>query len=123
MKKRSNFTTSFNYSGNTSSLHQFGLKAAQAVEDSRQSFADILNAKPEEIIFTASATESNNTVLKGVAFANQAKGRHLIISSIEHDCVRESANWLKSQGFEITEIPVNKDGLINLDFLKKEYSS
>ena len=108
----------FNYSGNTSSLHQFGLKSSQAVEDSRAIFADILNSKPEEIIFTSSATESNNTVLKGVAFANIKKGRHIIISSIEHDCVRESAYWLKTQGFEVTEIPVNKDGLLNIDLLK-----
>jgi cysteine desulfurase len=107
------------FSGNTSSLHQFGLKAAQAVEDSRSTFANILNAKPEEIIFTGSATESNNTVLKGVAFANQAKGRHILISSIEHDCVRESAHWLKTQGFEITEIPVDKDGFIDFQFLEK----
>jgi len=108
----------FSYSGNSSSLHQFGLKSAQAIEDSRVIFANVLNSKPEEIIFTGSATESNNTVLKGVAFANKDKGRHIIISSIEHDCVRESARWLKTQGFEITEIPVDKDGLINFQFLE-----
>jgi cysteine desulfurase len=109
----------FSYSGNSSSLHQFGLKSAQVIEDSRAVFANILNSKPEEIIFTGSATESNNTVLKGVAFANQAKGRHILISSIEHDCVRESAHWLKTQGFEVTEIPVDKDGLIDFKFLEK----
>jgi len=108
----------FSYSGNSSSLHQFGLKSAQAIEDSRAIFANILNAKSEEIIFTSSATESNNTVLKGVAFANKAKGRHIIISSIEHDCVRESARWLKAQGFEITYLSVDKNGLVNLEELK-----
>jgi cysteine desulfurase len=107
------------YSGNSSSLHQFGLNAAQVVEDSRATFAQILNAKEDEIIFTSSATESNNTVLKGVAWANQTKGRHIIISSIEHDCVRNSAQWLKSQGFEITQIPVDKDGFVDLKFLEK----
>ena len=109
----------FSYSGNSSSLHQFGLKAAQVIEDSRAVFAKILNASPEEIIFTSSATESNNTVIKGVAFANKDKGRHILISSIEHDCVRESARWLKTQGFEITEIPVDKEGLIDFKFLEK----
>jgi len=109
----------FSFSGNSSSLHQFGLKSAQAIEDSRTIFAQILNSKSEEIIFTGSATESNNTVLKGVAFACSAKGRHIIISSIEHDCVRQSAAWLKSQGFEITEIPVDKDGFIDFQFLEK----
>lgn len=107
------------YSGNSSSLHQFGLNAAQVIEDSRSVFAKILNGKDEEIIFTSSATESNNTVLKGVAWANQAKGRHIIISSIEHDCVRNSAKWLKTQGFEITEIPVDKEGFIDFKFLEK----
>lgn len=108
----------FVFSGNSSSLHQFGIKAAQAIEDSRVVFADILNASPKEIIFTSSATESNNTVIKGVAFANKDKGKHILISSIEHDCVRESARWLKTQGFEITEIPVDKEGLIDFKFLE-----
>lgn len=107
------------YSGNSSSLHQFGLNAAQVIEDSRSVFAKILNAKEEEIIFTSSATESNNTVLKGVAWANSKKGKHIIISSIEHDCVRNSAKWLKSQGFEITEVPVDKEGFIDFKFLEK----
>ncbi len=106
------------YSGNSSSLHQFGLNAAQVVEDSRTVFAKILNAKEEEIVFTSSATESNNTVLKGVAWANSKKGKHIIISSIEHDCVRNSAQWLKTQGFEITQIPVNQQGFVDIDFIK-----
>ncbi|MDD4937889.1 MAG: cysteine desulfurase family protein [Candidatus Shapirobacteria bacterium] len=113
----------FSYSGNTSSLHQFGIKAAQAVEDSRSIFASILNSSPEEIIFTSSATESNNTVLKGVAFANKDKGKHILISSIEHDCVRQSAHWLTTQGFEVTEIPVDKDGFVDLKFLTKNIRS
>jgi cysteine desulfurase len=111
------------YSGNSSSLHQFGINAAQVIEDSRAIFANILNAKVEEIIFTSSATESNNTVLKGVAWANSKKGKHIIISSIEHDCVRNSAQWLKTQGFEITQVPVDKDGFIDLKFLEKSIRS
>lgn len=106
------------YCGNTMSLHSFGQKSSQAVEDSRSVFAHILNSKPEEIIFTASATESNNTVLKGIAFANSKKGNHIIISSVEHDCVLESANWLQKQGFEITKLPVDKFGLVDLEILK-----
>lgn len=107
------------YAGNTMSLHQMGSTASAVVETCRQSFANILKVSPKEIIFTASATESNNTVLKGIAFANKNKGKHIIISSIEHDCVLESANWLKTQGFEISQIPVDKDGLLNLDELRK----
>jgi len=110
---------SFSYCGNTMSLHQMGTTASQVVESCRQTFADILKVKSSEIIFTGSATESNNTVLKGIAFANKSKGKHLIISSIEHDCVLNSAKWLETQGFEVTYLSVDKYGLINLDELKK----
>ncbi len=108
----------FDFCGNTMSLHSFGQKASEIVEESRNTFAKILNSKPQEIIFTGSATESNNTVLKGIAFANQKKGKHIIISSIEHDCIVESSNWLKKMGFEITKVPVDKFGLIDLEALK-----
>ena len=107
------------YCGNTMSLHQMGTTASQTIESCRQSFADILKVKPSEIIFTASATESNNTVLKGIAFANKSKGKHIIISSIEHDCILNSANWLKTQGFEINQISVDKYGLLDLEELKR----
>jgi cysteine desulfurase len=107
------------YAGNTMSLHQMGASASQVVETCRQTFANILHTQPKEIIFTASATESNNTVLKGIAFANKNKGKHIIISSIEHDCVLESANWLKTQGFEISQVSVDKYGLLDLDELRK----
>jgi cysteine desulfurase len=97
--------------GNTMSLHSFGQEAKLALENSRQIFADAINANANEIIFTGSATESNNTALKGVAFAK--KSGHIIISSIEHPCIVESAKWLKKQGFEITELPVDSLGRIN----------
>ena len=105
--------------GNTMSLHSFGQEAKTALEESRQEIANLIEAKPEEIIFTGSATESNNTALKGVAFANKNKGNHIIISPIEHDCVLESARWLESQGFEITKLSVDKYGLINPLDVKK----
>lgn len=101
--------------GNTMSLHSFGQEAKQALEESRAAAAEFLAAKPSEIIFTGSATESNNLALKGTAFAkaSASQGGHIIISSIEHDCVLESAKWLESQGFEITKLPVDKYGLVN----------
>jgi cysteine desulfurase len=98
--------------GNTMSLHGFGQKAKQALEESRKAVADLMKAKPGEIIFTGSATESNNLVLKGIAFANKNRGRHIIISSIEHPCIMESAKWLEGQGFKITRLPVDKYGLV-----------
>lgn len=106
--------------GNTMSLHSFGREASEAIEKSRKILADFIKGKPEEIIFTGSATESNNLALKGVAFAASHKDKkHLIISTIEHDCVLESARWLQRQGYEITYIPVDKNGFISVNNLVK----
>lgn len=93
--------------GNTMSIHIFGQEAKQALEESREQVAGLIGAKAQEIIFTGSATESNNMVLKGVT------GRHIIISSIEHPCIMETAKFLEKNGFEITRLPVDKYGLIN----------
>jgi len=98
--------------GNSMSLHSFGQRAKIALENSRKIVADSINAKLSEIIFTASATESNNFALKGIAFANRGKGNHIIISSIEHPCIIETAGWLEKQGFKITKIKVDKYGLV-----------
>jgi cysteine desulfurase len=105
--------------GNTMSLHSFGQEAKTALEESREIVADLMGAKPSEVIFTSSATESNNLALKGVAFANRNKGNHIIISSIEHACIMESAKWLERQGFEITRLKVDKYGLVDPDEVKK----
>ena len=110
------FTEKF---GNTMSLHSFGQEAKFALDQSRQILADLINSEPNEIIFTGSATESNNLALKGVAFANKAKGNHIIISSIEHPCIIESAKWLAKHGFEVTKLPVDKYGLVNPEDVKK----
>jgi len=105
--------------GNTMSLHSFGQEAKQALEESREVVADLMGAKNSEIIFTSSATESNNLALKGVAFANKKKGKHIIISSIEHSCIMECSKWLEKEGFEITRLPVDEYGLVNLGDLKR----
>jgi len=105
--------------GNTMSLHSLGQEAKQALEESREVVANLIKAKPEEIIFTSSATESNNLVLKGIAFANREKGRHIIVSSIEHPCIMESAKFLETQGFEITRLKVDRFGLVNPDDVKR----
>lgn len=108
--------------GNTMSLHSFGQDAKFALDQSRQTLADLINAEANEIIFTSSATESNNTAIKGCALS-LSKGRdaknHIIISSIEHPCIIESVKWLKSQGFEITKLPVDRYGLVNPEDVKK----
>ncbi|MGB9680839.1 MAG: cysteine desulfurase NifS [Minisyncoccia bacterium] len=105
--------------GNTMSLHSFGQEAKRILEESREVVADFLGAKSNEIIFTGSATESNNLALKGIAFANKNKERHIIISQIEHPCILESAKWLETQGFEVTRLKVDKYGLISPEDVKK----
>lgn len=105
--------------GNTMSLHRFGQEAKTALEKSREALANLMGAKPNEIIFTSSATESNNLALKGIAAANKNKGKHIIISSIEHPCVMESARWLEKQGFEIEKLAVDKYGQVSFKEVKK----
>ena len=98
---------------NPASLYSLGLEAKEALEKSRIKIAEKINARPEEIIFTASATESNNLAIKGFCFANKNSGNHIIISAIEHDCVLASAAWLEKQGFELTIVNPEKNGVIN----------
>ena len=106
--------------GNTASLHYWGQEAALALGEARVKMVKILGVDyPDEIIFTGSATESNNMVLKGAAFANREKGNHILISAIEHDCVMNSARWLKEQGFEVEKIPVDKEGLVDPSMVEK----
>ena len=104
---------------NTMSLHGSGQEAKKSLDESRKLIADFIGAKTSEIIFTGSATESNNFVLKGIAFANKIKRNHIIISSIEHPCILESAIWLEKQGFEISRLKVDQYGLVNIEELKK----
>jgi cysteine desulfurase len=99
--------------GNTMSLHSFGQEAKEALEESRRKVSRLLNAKLGKVIFTGSATEANNQALKGVAFANRGKGKHIVVSSIEHHCVLDSARWLQRQGFEVTYLPVDSHGLVD----------
>jgi len=105
--------------GNATALYSFGQEAKAALEESRGQVSNLIGAKPNEIIFTSSATESNNLALKGIGLANKEKDRHIIISSIEHPSIMESARWLETQGFKITRLPVDKYGLVNLYNLKE----
>ena len=110
-----------NHFGNTSSLHQVGQTANEAVENSREIFANALGVSKDEIYFTSSATESNNTVIKGIALTNRNKGNHIVISSIEHDCVLNSAKWLEKIDVDlsVTVLDVDKYGKVNPDDVKK----
>jgi cysteine desulfurase len=99
--------------GNPSSLHQFGQEAASAIEKARQRVAGLIGAEPEEIIFTGNGSEANNFALKGIALAHQKRGKHLIVSSIEHFSVLHSAKTLEKWGFKVTYLPVDQYGLVD----------
>ncbi|MGT2785258.1 cysteine desulfurase family protein [Streptococcus merionis] len=105
--------------GNPSSLHRLGTQATRILDASRKQIADLLGKSPEEIFFTSGGTEGDNWVIKGVAFEKQAFGKHIIVSAIEHPAVKESALWLKTQGFEVDLAPVTKDGFVDLEALEK----
>lgn len=105
--------------GNASSMHTYGTKAKEILELSRKKIADCLNASPEEIFFTSGGTESNNWALKGMAWANKHKGNHILISAIEHESILNSCKWLIENGFRVSLIPVDINGLVDPDFLKK----
>jgi len=101
--------------GNVQSLHNWGDSAREAVEEARNKVADLIGGKAEEVIFTASGTESNNFAVKGLAMAQQSKGKHIVVSAIEHFSVLHSAKTLEKWGFEVSEVPVDKYGLVDPD--------
>jgi cysteine desulfurase len=108
--------------GNPSSInHLYGWEAEAAVKQARAVLADAINATPEEIIFTSGATEANNLALKGVAEAYFSKGRHIITVQTEHSAVLDPCQYLRSLGFEITFLPVQKNGLIDLAQLETAF--
>jgi cysteine desulfurase len=110
------FTEKF---GNPSTLYTIGRESRKAVEEARIKAAKAINAKPEEIFFTGSGTEADNWAIKGAYYANPNKGRHIVTSSIEHHAVLNVCKYLESEGCTVTYIPVDKDGIISLEELKK----
>jgi len=101
--------------GNPQSLHSWGDKAREAIEKARGQVAALIRGNPQEIIFTSSGTEANNLAIKGLALGQQSKGKHIIVSAIEHFSVLHSARTLEKMGFEITTIPVDKYGIVDPD--------
>ncbi|MFL0082789.1 cysteine desulfurase family protein [Tenacibaculum maritimum] len=112
-----------NHYGNPSSIHKEGQKAKDAIEKARMQVANSIGCSTNEIIFTSGGTESNNHAIIGTAMSLKNKGNHIITSSIEHPAVIEVCKYLESQGFKITYLNVNKDGIIDLNDLKNTISS
>ena len=99
--------------GNPSSLHAFGQESGAAVEGARAKVATFLGVRPVEIVFTSGGTESDNFAIKGVAYANRNRGNHIITSAIEHDAVLSSCRFLEAEGFRVTYLPVDGEGLVD----------
>jgi cysteine desulfurase len=104
--------------GNASSLHSLGQEAKKAIEEARVKVAKVIHADPSEIYFTSGGTESNNFAIKGVSFADKDKGKHIITTKIEHDCVLNTCKWLEKRGFKVTYLDVDKHGLIDIGDLE-----
>ena len=105
--------------GNPSSVHAFGREARKAVEQARRQVAAALGAQAGEIYFTGSGTEADNWALRGAAYAQKARGRHIITTQIEHHAVLHAAEQLEKEGFEVTYLPVDRDGVVSLEALEK----
>ena len=103
--------------GNPSSLHNLGSQATRILEASRKQIAELIGKKAEEIYFTSGGTEGDNWILKGVDFEKAPYGKHIIVSDIEHPAIKESAAWLKTQGFEVDYAPVDARGFVKVDAL------
>lgn len=107
------------YFGNASSFHTFGREAKNALDKAREQVANLVNAKPSEIYFTAGGTESDNWALEGVAFAHREKGNHIITSKIEHHGILHTCEYLeKHHGFEVTYLDVDSEGKVSLEQLE-----
>jgi len=105
--------------GNASSLNSFGVEAKKALEKSRETIAKFMGAEADRLVFTGSATEANNLILKGHAFKEGRAKCHIAVSTIEHDCILNSAKWLQKQGFKVTLLPVDQYGLLKIDELEE----
>ena len=112
------YDVSLKYFANPNSSHKLGLEAKNVIDEATSDIAKILGVKSDEIIYTSGASESNNLVIKGIASRYRNRGRHILISSLEHNSIVSSATKLQESGFEVEIIPVLPDGLIDIESLK-----
>jgi cysteine desulfurase len=110
------FTEEF---GNPLSVYEYGMKAKEAIESAREQVAGLVNAKPAEVIFTASGAEANNFALRGIALARQNEGKHLLVSRMEHHSILNAARFLEKSGFTVTYLPVDRQGVVDPETVKK----
>ena len=113
------YDVSLKYYGNPNSVHKIGLEAKKIIDESTNNIAKNLGVLPEEIIYTSGATESNNMVIKGICERYRNKGKHIILSSLEHNSIIASATYMQDKGFEVDLVPINDKGLVDINELKK----
>jgi len=109
--------------GNASSIYSLGRENKKAIDDAREKVAKALNTQPKEIFFTSGGTEADNWALEGIAFANQAKGKHIITTNIEHHAILHTCKFLEKQGFEVTYVPVDNKGIVHIEDIEKAIRS
>jgi cysteine desulfurase len=107
------------YGNPHSKTHKFGWDSANAIENARSQVADLIGADPKEIIFTSGATESNNMVLKGLAKFYGKERKHIITTQIEHKCILDTCRHLELDGYRVTYLPVQKNGILDVELLRK----
>ena len=105
--------------GNASSLYTEGQEAKEALESARERVAGLINCRPDEVVFTSGGTESDNLALKGIAYAQKVRGRHIITTAIEHHAILHPCEWLEKQGYEVTYLPVDKYGMVKIASLEE----
>lgn len=113
-------TVTKNFIGNANSIHSLGQKSSALLESATKQIADIFGVNPSEIVYTSGATEANNMALIGTALANHKKGKHIIVSKLEHPSIYAICDYLKTMGFEISYVNNDKEGLIDFDDLKEK---
>lgn len=113
-------TVTKNFVGNANSIHSLGQKSSELLESATKQIADIFGVNPSEIVYTSGATEANNMALIGTALANHKKGKHIIVSKLEHPSIYAICDYLKTMGFEISYVNNDKEGLIDFDDLKEK---
>lgn len=106
--------------GNPNSLHKLGIEAKSLIDAATRQIANILKVKPNEIIYTSGASESNNTAIKGICLKYQNRGKHIITTHLEHSSIMEPLNYLKRQGFEVEYVNITENGMVDIEDLKKK---
>lgn len=105
--------------GNASSIHEYGQKARASIEEARRHVARLIGAEPKEVVFTSGGTESDNTAIRGVCGFHRSRGNHIVTTTVEHPAILRSCEQLESEGFRVTYVPVDRDGLIQMEQLRE----